>query len=159
MENKMPNPQNVPVSAKPAVTESFILLLLDIPMRAALEQKFNALAPETRDRIAKDFPTITSNVERYALRQMIREANGRLASQKRPGWFGTIQQWGPSLESLNETTKTQAATELQKLSEQFDAKEAATLLKKYKVARDMTTESGHIKDICLVFGILPASLK
>jgi hypothetical protein len=141
------------------VIESFLLSTLDVPMRAALESKFNALPQEVRNSIAANYPTVSSNIERYCLRQMVREANGKLASQKRPGWYALLLQWAPALNSLNETVKTQATKELQNLNEQFDSKEATALLKKYKNNQDTTTADPHIITVCGIFGVIPANLK
>jgi hypothetical protein len=147
------------INTQKPVTESFLLSSLDVPMRAALEAKFNALPQEVRASIALAYPSVASNIERYALRQMVREANGKLASQKRPGWYALLLQWAPALNSLNETVKAQAAKELAALNEQFDGKEAVTLLKKYKQAQDTTTSDPHIITVCGIFGVLPANLK
>ena len=136
---------------------SSILSNLEIPMRAALEAKWNALPQEVR--IASVFPNITSCVERYILRQMVREANGKLASQKRPGWDARILQWAPALNSLSETVKAQAILELRKVSEEFDSKEAVARIKKYKIGQDTTSTDPHILEVCKVFGIDASNLK
>jgi len=134
-----------------------ILANLDIPMRAALEAKWNALPQEVR--IASVYPNVTTCVERYILRQMVREANGKLASQKRPGWDAIILQWAPALNSVNEAVKTEAQNKLRELAEQFDSKEATARIKKYKVGQDTTSTDPHIVEVCKLFGIDAVNLK
>ena len=152
--------QNAPTQNAAVSASKQLIEYLDAAQRAALEQKFNALAPEIRVTVAKAYPNVKTAAERYILRQIIREANGKLASVKRPGWYALLLQWGPVLNhSLNGDSREIAVSELRKIGEQFDAKEATNLLKKFKNAQDVTSSTPYIVELCGIFGVDAANLK
>jgi len=72
--------------------------------RAALESKFNVLALEIRSAIASKYPGL-STVEMYMLRQMVKEANGKLASNRRPVWYNILTLNAASLKSGEESIR------------------------------------------------------
>lgn len=135
-----------------------ILECLSTEMRAALESKFMTLPIEVRSTIASTYPTL-GTAEQYIVRQMRREANAKLASNQRPIWFNKLVLNAASLQSGDKVVREYAEKELRQLAEELDAKESATLVKKYKVSKDMTSENSHIKQLCGIFGIEPATIK
>src|SRR5882672_1413541 len=82
--------------------------------RAALESKFNVLALEIRSAIASKYPGL-STVEMYMLRQMVKEANGKLASNRRPVWYNILTLNAASLKSGEESIRKYAETQLRNL--------------------------------------------
>lgn len=131
---------------------------LSVEQRSALEQKFLSLPQEVRLTVSEKFPSL-DNTERYILRQMIKEANNKLASNLRPGWYSTLQQRAKDLLSSSEEVRKYAGKKLAELAEEFDSKEAATLIKKYKNQSDRTTEDEHIIQVCNIFGLESKSIK
>jgi len=95
----------------------------------------------------------------YIVRQMVREANGKLASNKRPVWFNTITINVDSLKSGDNAVREYGEKKLRELAEEIDSKESTTLLKKYKNTKDLTSKSDIIVQLCGIFGISPDSLK
>ena len=77
---------------KDAVSEAMqelshdVLAQLSVEQLAALESKFMALPIEVRSACTSKYPNL-SFAGAYIVRQAVKEANGRLASQKRPGWY------------------------------------------------------------------------
>lgn len=144
-----------------AVKESAItgdvLSNLSVEQRGALETKALALPQEIRSSYAAKYPTL-SVVGWYILRQAVKEANGKLASQKRPIWFSNLQLNAVSLKSGEVAIRQYAERQLRELAEGLDSKESATLLKKYKNTHDMTTKSAEIVQLCGIFGVSPATL-
>jgi len=135
-----------------------IVSKLSVEQQAALESKFNALAEEVRSSIRSKYLNM-SVVEMYIVRQMVREANGKLASNKRPVWFNTITINVDSLKSGDENVREYGEKKLRELAEEIDSKESTTLLKKYKNTKDLTSKSDIIVQLCGIFGISPDSLK
>ena len=132
--------------------------LLDVEQKAALESKFNTLAPEIRSATSTKYPML-SVVGCYIIRQMVKEANGKMASEKRPGWYLTLKSHARTLRSGDEAVRNWSKKTLEELAEQIDSKESTTLLKKYKNETDQTTESAEIKQLAGIFGVSPATLK
>lgn len=131
---------------------------LDAEQRAALESKFNALPDEVRSASAVKYPNMTI-VGMYIVRQMVKEANGKLASNRRPIWYLELKTNAKSLKSGDEAVRAYGQRKLEELADSIDSKESTTLLKKYKVETDQTTASTEIQALCSIFGISPATLK
>lgn len=138
-----------------------ILDFLDAEQLAALELKYNTLDQEVRVSNDKRYSELKTVAERFIARSMVKVANSQLASKKRPGWYSIILMWAPSFQHLSadNPNKKLAVEKLKELSEQFDSKEATTLLKKFKNAQDVTSETPWIKEVCAVFGVDPKNLK
>lgn len=134
-----------------------VLTVLSAEQRGALEQKFLALPIEVRSSYASKHPQM-SVAAMYILRQMVKESNGKLASVKRPVWFGILQIEAQNLRSTEESIRKYGERKLRDLAEQLDSKESATLLKKYKNTHDMTTKDAHIVQLAGIFGVSPATL-
>jgi hypothetical protein len=134
-----------------------VIAMLTVEQQAALEAKLLALPIEVRSSLAAKYPTL-SNVEAYIIRQMVREANGRLASNKRPVWYSILKTNADSLRSSNKDVATWAETQLRNLAEEIDTKESINLLKKYKVSQDTNSKDAHIVKLCGIFGVSPANL-
>ena len=130
---------------------------LTVEQKAALESKFNAMAPEVRSAIATKYPSLTT-VGMYIVRQAVREANGKMASQQRPVWFSKLELNAASLKSSEAAIREYAEKQLRELAEEIDSKESTTLLKKYKNTHDRTSKDEHIKQLCGIFGVNPVSL-
>lgn len=128
-----------------------VISKLSTEQQAALESKFIALPDEVRSSIAAKYPAMTF-VGMYIVRQMIKEANGRLASQKKPVWYAKLESGAARLK------RTGTDMELRELCEEFDSKIAIDLLKKYKTAHDTTSKDAHIVQLCGIFGVNPATL-
>lgn len=131
---------------------------LDVPQKAALESKFNALPDEVRSAIASKYPGM-SIVGMYLVRQAIKEANGKLASNKRPEWYSALKLNASSLLSGDESVRAYGEKMLRQLAEEIDTKESVNLLKKYKHEKDMTTTSPAIKQLAGIFGVSSETLK
>lgn len=148
---------------KRAVEESIaeqttsVLVHLTVEQKAALESKYNALPEEVRSSFNSKYPQCTI-VERYIVRQMSKEANGKLASNLRPGWYQTLVNHAAGLLSGNEEIRKYSESALVNLADQLDAKESTTLVKKYKNQKDMTTKDAHIIQLAGIFGISAANL-
>lgn len=134
-----------------------IMAQLNVEQQAALESKLLALPIEVRSAMASKYPNL-SNVEAYIVRQMVREANGRMASQKRPIWYATLKTNAESLRSDNKDVKAYSEKSLRDLAEELDTKESVGLLKKYKQSKDTTSKDVHIVQLCGIFGVSPANL-
>lgn len=134
-----------------------ILRALDVQQQAALESKLLALPIEVRSNMESKYPEL-SNVEAYIVRQMVREANGKLASQKRPIWYNTLNINAASLKSANKDITAYSDKALRELAESIDSKESVSLLKKYKNSHDLTSKDAHIVQLCGIFGVSPANL-
>ena len=134
-----------------------VITMLTVEQQAALEAKLLALPIEVRSAMASKYPNL-NNVEAYIVRQMVREANGRLASQKRPVWYSILKTNSDSLRSQNKDVAGWAEAQLRNLAEEIDTKESINLLKKYKVAQDTNSKDAHIVKLCGIFGVSPANL-
>ena len=134
-----------------------VMAQLNVEQQAALESKLLALPIEVRSAMASKYPNL-SNVEAYIVRQMVREANGRMASQKRPIWYATLKTNAESLRSDNKDVKAYSEKSLRDLAEDLDTKESVGLLKKYKQSKDTTSKDAHIVQLCGIFGVSPANL-
>lgn len=143
---------------KDAITEAIaemskdVIAQLSVEQQAALESKYNALAEEVRSSFNSKYPQLTI-VGRYIVRQMVKEANGKLASQMRPKWYITLELNAASLKSKESAISEYARKQLSELAESIDSKESTTLLKKYKQSKDLTSKDAHIVDLCGIFGI------
>ncbi|MDR3392482.1 MAG: hypothetical protein P4L77_12195 [Sulfuriferula sp.] len=142
-----------------AVSEQItdVLAHLSVEQKAALESKFNTLAPEVRSSVATKYPAL-STVGLYVIRQMIREANNAMASKMRPQWFNTLTLNAASLKSGEIAIREYAEKQLRELAESIDSKESTTLLKKYKQSKDATSKDAHIVQLAGIFGVNPVSL-
>jgi hypothetical protein len=136
---------------------SSLIAQLSVEQQAALEAKMLALPIEVRSAMSSKYPSL-SNVEAYIVRQMVREANGKLASQKRPVWYNTLNVNAGSLKSSNKDIVAYSDKQLRDLAESIDSKESLTLLKKYKTAHDLTSKDAHVVQLCGIFGVSPANL-
>jgi hypothetical protein len=134
-----------------------ILDVLTVQQKAALESKYYALPEEVRSAIDSRYPTLPT-VGKYIARQIVREANSRMASIKRPEWYGRLLREAASLRSENKEIRGWAEKQLRELAEELDSKESVTLLKKYKVAQDTNSKDAHIVMLCGIFGVSPANL-
>ena len=130
---------------------------LTVEQKAALESKFNALPVEIRSAISTKYPAL-STVGMYIVRQAVREANGKLASQQRPNWFSKLELNAASLKSGEDAIREYAERQLRELAEEIDSKESVTLLKKYKNTHDKTSKDAHIVQLCGIFGVNPSTL-
>ena len=134
-----------------------VLNMLTVEQQAALESKLLTLPIEVRSSLAAKYPNL-SNVEAYIVRQMVREANGKLASNKRPVWYSILKSNADSVQSTNKDVAGWARTQLMNLAEEIDSKESIGLLKKYKASKDTTSKDAHIVQLCGIFGVSPANL-
>lgn len=134
-----------------------IVTALTIEQQAALESKFNALPEEVRSSYAVKYAAM-STVQMYIVRQMVREANGKLASNNRPKWYAQLELNAASLKSKEVAIATYAEKQLRELAESIDSKESTTLLKKYKTAHDTTSKDVHVIQLCGIFGVNPATI-
>jgi len=137
-----------------------VLTYLSAEQAGALEMKFASLDTVIQRDMIERFPAITSPVALYVLRQMRKEANGKLASNLRPGWITSIRLNIPALESSNGASRDEAIRRLSAIAEEMpDVKEAIKCLKSVKVQLDKTSMDSSIVEACRIFGIQPSSLK
>lgn len=129
-----------------------VLSVLSAQQKAALEAKYYTLPEEVRSSTDSKFPTLTV-CGRYVARQIIKEANGKLASIKRPEWYSKLVLNAASLKSNEEAISKYAESQLRDLAESIDSKESMTLLKKYKNANDLTSKDAHIVKLAGIFGV------
>lgn len=146
-----------------AIFNAYLNTLIRAEQRGALEQKFLALPQEVRSVSATTFPQLKP-YEMYIIRQVRREANSKLASNKRPEWQNTVNNNAAWMLSSDETVQKTGKTALMHLAEELDSKESAGLLKKYLLKYLMsgagrTKEDKHILELCGIFGISPDTLK
>lgn len=136
------------------VVEGFhdVLSVLTAQQKAALEAKYYTLPEEVRSSTDSKFPMLTT-CGRYVARQIIKEANGKLASIKRPEWYSKLVLNAASLKSNEEAISKYAESQLRDLAESIDSKESMTLLKKYKSANDLTSKDAHIVKLAGIFGV------
>jgi hypothetical protein len=157
------NTQNQAVATVAPATspksEIHIALLdkLSIEQRAALESKFMALPIEVRSDAATKYAGLTF-AEMYVVRQMVKEANGKLASNNRGIWYSKLELNAASLKSGEEAIRKHAERELRTLAEELDSKESVTLLKKYKNSKDTTTKDAFIIQLAGIFGVSATNL-
>src|SRR5690349_16206731 len=96
--------QNAISEAVVSENSQSILERLSTEQRAALESKFNALPIEVRSTMAskyQGFPTVLL----YIMRQVVREANSKLASNQRPVWYNLLLVNAPALKSGDKTVR------------------------------------------------------
>lgn len=150
---------NLKDAIEAAITEQTadVVAQLSVEQKAALESKFNALPDEVRSAIATRYPAL-STVGMYIVRQAVREANGKMASQKRPQWFAKLELNAASLKSQEAAIKAYAEKQLRELAEEIDSKESTNLLKKYKNTHDLTSKDKHITELCGIFGVSASTL-
>ena len=134
-----------------------VLAHLSVEQKAALESKFNMLAPEVRSAVASKYPAV-STVGLYVIRQMVKEANNAMASKMRPQWYNTLTLNAASIKSGEQAIREYAEKQLLALAEEIDSKESVTLLKKYKNAHDLTSKDQHVVKLAGIFGVNPVSL-
>lgn len=153
MSNTMQN------AVQDAVSElsSNVEAQLTVEQKAALESKFNALPPEVRSSVASKYPQLTV-VGQYIVRQMVKEANGKMASQQRPIWFTKLELNAASLISKEPAISEYAEEQLRGLAEELDSKESVTLIKKYKNTHDMTSKDARIVRLAGIFGVNPTNI-
>jgi len=144
-------------AVKESIPSNNVLDMLSVEQRGAIESKFNALPQEVRSAVAAKYPTLTT-VGWYVIRQMVKEANSKLASNMRPIWFQKLQLNATSLKSGEPAIREYAHKQLVELAEELDSKESVTLLKKYKNTHDMTTKDAHIVQLAGIFGVSPSNL-
>jgi hypothetical protein len=159
MHNETLKNDTIGISIKEAVQSlsADVLSKLSVEQQAALESKFMSLDVDIRSNLASKFPEM-SFLGMYVYRQMNKEANGRLASQKRPIWYANLTLNAASLKSGVEEIRKYAENQLRALAEDLDGKESQTLLKKYKNAHDLTSKDAHIMQLAGIFGVNPSSL-
>lgn len=146
-----------------AIFSAYLKTLIEAEQRGALELKFLALAPESQSTMNVTFPQLKT-YERYVVRQLRKEANGKLASNKRPEWQNTVNNNAAWLLSADDSLQKTGRNALLHLAEEIDAKESATCLKKYLVkyllsGSQRTKDDKHIVELCGIFGIDPSTLK
>lgn len=146
----------VEVASIPETTKH-ILDFLSVEQKAALEGKWNMLAPEVRSSVAAKYPLV-STVGLYLLRQASKEANNAMASKMRPQWYNTLTLNAASLKSGEQAIREYAEKQLKTLADEIDSKESVTLIKKYKQSKDTTSKDAHIVQLCGIFGVSPASI-
>lgn len=126
----------------------------------ALEMKYASLAPEIQHYMQEQYPTVTSPVTLYLIRQAVKEANSKLASNLRPGWITSVRLNVPALVSTDTTSKTEAFRRLRQIADELpDTKEAIKVLKSVKVQLDKSSTDESIVKVCEIFGINPSSIK
>jgi hypothetical protein len=136
-----------------------ILDILSIEQRGALAVKYNALAPEIRASLSNTYPSLDS-VERYVVRQLVKEANSKLTSSLSPVWRARLVLFIPDLINKNQDTRKNAERQFVNVVEEMpDAKVISTILKWCKNQLDLTTTSVEIVEACKLAGIEPATLK
>lgn len=151
------------VNITEAITEAVVgqvadvLAHLSVEQKAALESKFNMLAPEVRSSVASKYPAV-STVGLYVIRQMVKEANNAMASKMRPQWYNTLTLNAASLKSGEQAIREYAEKQLRELADSIDSKESVTLLKKYKQSKDTTSKDAHIVKLAGIFGVNPVAL-
>jgi hypothetical protein len=139
---------------KSVIDESHdILSALTAQQRAALEAKYYLLPEEVRSAIDSKYPNLPT-AAKYIARQSVKEANGKLASLKRPEWYNKLLIAASSMKNGDKT----AEKTLREFAEELDTKESVNLLKKYKTAHDMTSKDAHIIQLAGIFGVSPANL-
>lgn len=148
---------NAGLEIKASTTQN-ILDVLSVEQRAALEQKFLALDADVRFAASEKYPKF-GTVALYAIRQLVKESNGKLASNKRPVWYNRLSAEVSSLQSGEEAIRKYAERKLRDLAEEIDEKESVSLIKKYKQQHDLTSETAVIKQLCGIFGISPMTVK
>lgn len=153
----MPNTMKQAITDAIAEMSTDVVLQLSVEQQAALEAKFNALPEEVRSNTNAKYPQL-SVTARYIVRQMVKEANGKLASQMRPKWYSNLELNAASLKSAEPAIKDYATKQLASLADEFDSKESASLLKKYKSTKDLTSKDAHIIELCGIFGISPSTI-
>ena len=104
-----------------------VLAQLSVEQLAALESKFMVLPIEVRSACTSKYPNL-SFAGAYIARQAVKEANGRLASQKRPGWYTLLDTHARSLRSGQASIREYSERMLRDLAESIDGKEAIALL-------------------------------
>jgi hypothetical protein len=136
---------------------SSVIAQLSVEQQAALESKLLTLPIEVRSSLAAKYPAL-SNVEAYIVRQMVKESNGKLASNKRPIWYSILNTNAASIGSTNKDVAAWAKKQLMELAEELDTKESIGLLRKYKVSKDTNSKDPHIIMLCGIFGVSSANL-
>ena len=157
MENTLSNDLKVAISEALIEQTADVLAHLSVEQKAALESKFNQLAPEVRSAVASKYPAV-STVGLYVIRQMVKEANNAMASKMRPQWYNTLTLNAASLKSKEAAISEYAEKQLSELADSIDSKESTTLLKKYKQSQDTTSKDPHIIKLAGIFGVNPATL-
>ena len=126
----------------------------------ALELKWSALPSEVREVVGERHPDVKSPVVLYVLRQVEREANGKLASELRPIWKNSVKHNMRALTSTVENSRNEAFRRMGQIADEIpDVKESRKVLKAAKIELDMTTADPAIVAACKIFNISPASLK
>jgi hypothetical protein len=150
---------NIKEAIESAITEQTadVLAHLSVEQKAALESKFNMLAPEVRSSVASKYPAM-STVGLYVIRQMVKESNNAMASKLRPQWYNTLTLNAASLKSGEAAIRDYAEKMLKELADSIDSKESVTLLKKYKQSKDTTSKDAHIVQLAGIFGVNPVAL-
>lgn len=132
--------------------------MLPVDIRTALEQKYMALPEDSRKTCERNYPQLFS-YERYTVRQMIKEGNSKLSSNKKPGWQATLARYADNINSVVPEIRKDGEQNLLKLAEELDIKDAVYILKRYKIAKDKTSEDAHILALCKIFNISNSLLK
>lgn len=136
-----------------------IMAQLSTEQRGALEAKFMLLPIEVRSMLVAKFPAMDFATV-YAVRQLTKEANSRLASEQRPLWLRKLATYGEVLRLAPQDKH--AETELRDLAESIDGAESKKILKAYTIQFVMrynkTKNDPHIQTLCGIFGISNANL-
>ena len=143
-----------------ALSTSNVLDVLTQEQKGALELKYAALPSEVQQVTAAKYPAITNPVMLYVIRQMVKEANGKLASSLRPGWITSIRLNIPALTSSNAASKSESERRLSAIADEMpDVKEAIKCLKSVKIQLDRTSQDAGIVAACKLFDVSASSLK
>ena len=136
---------------QPAVS---LLSYLNGDQLGALEKKYAALPVEIQQAMRQTYPSVSSPVEMYILRQLRREANSFLASKLRTGWIAQLVMFVPDLVNNNDATRKAAEHRIANLADEIsDVKEMAKTLKAVKVRLDYSSTTPAMIKACTIFGL------
>lgn len=131
-----------------------ILEYLSQQQRAALEEKFLTLDEDARIAAVAKYPNLPLAFV-YLIRSAVKEANSKLASTARPGWYSMLKMHAFGVLSSDKTAKAASVNALKEFAQTIDSKERVNLLKKYKNEKDMASTHAHIIEMCGIFSITP----
>lgn len=156
---KKHNEVSIAAQLESAVRETVrtVVDCLTTEQQAALESKYMALPIEVRSATAAKY-TGLNTVSQYIVRQMVREANGKLASNKRPVWYAKLVMYANTLHSDNVDIVKDSERVLRDLAEELDSKESLVLIKKFKNSTDRTSKDALIVKLCGIFGVNAANV-
>lgn len=139
-----------------ASNDSSLLGYLNGDQLGALEKKYAALPVEIQQAMRSTYPSVSSPVELYILRQLRREANSFLASKLRTGWIAQLVMFVPDLTNGNDATRKAAEHRVASLADEIaDIKEMSKTLKAVKVRLDYSSSTPAMAKACVIFGLNP----